>query len=95
MADDADRIARVRAHLATVAPCEVTYHSAWLGYLPYGAYHWLEVDRVDVTAGMPADWQREDLFALERAGFLDKIDEQRDPAEPHDVRIVFRVNAGR
>jgi len=86
---DAERLEHIRRRLA--ATPELAYVSEWLGYLPYGVYHWLEVDGRDVTGEMPDGWQLEDLVRLEREGFLERIDEERDPKDEHSLRIRFRV----
>ncbi|MBW3243257.1 hypothetical protein KUV57_11170 [Epibacterium sp. DP7N7-1] len=31
----------------------ITYCSEWLGYLPYGLYHWIEVDGRDISDQIP------------------------------------------
>ncbi|MCA2009663.1 hypothetical protein [Tritonibacter mobilis] len=42
----------------------ITYCSEWLGYLPYGLYHWIEVDGRDISDqitdmdGMSGDLQQ-------------------------------------
>lgn len=87
---DAERLERIRRHLAATRG-EFTYASEWLGYLPYGAYHWLEVDGRDVTGGMPDGWTLEDLVSLEREGFLERQGEERDPKDEHWRRIRYRV----
>lgn len=87
---DAERLECIRRHLAAMGG-EFIYASEWLGYLPYGAYHWLEVDGRDVTGGMPDGWQLEDLFRLEREGVLERLDEERDPKDEHGRRIRYRV----
>ena len=88
---DADRQERIRRHVAALGAAELTYVTEWLGYLPYGVYHWLEVDGRDVTDGMPDGWQLADLVHLEREGLLERIDEARDPKDEHSLRIRFRV----
>ena len=78
------RLDAIRAHLR--AWTEIVYCSEWLGYLPYGAYQWIEAAGRDVSAGMPAGWTLDDLLVLEREGFLERL-------AAEEGRITFRVRA--
>ncbi|NOU51280.1 hypothetical protein HG263_12155 [Pseudoalteromonas sp. JBTF-M23] len=51
---------------------EVTYKSEWLGYLPYGQYHWIEVDGEEVKVDHlePLD---EVLMSLVKMGKLELV----------------------
>ena len=58
----------------------VVYHTEWLGYLPFGLYRWInDADGEDISNAFPSewclDWSQRDLEALEKAGYLSKIDE--------------------
>ncbi len=88
---EAERRERIRAHIAALGAGELDYVSEWLGYLPYGAYHWLEVSGRDATDGMPTGWKLADLVELEREGILERLGEERDPKDDHACRIRYRV----
>jgi hypothetical protein len=93
----AERLERIREHLGTAVAGserrEVVYQTEWLGYLPYGAYQWIEAEERDVTSGMPPDWELGDLLALEREGFLERLEEWRDPEDPQTLRRTYRVTS--
>jgi hypothetical protein len=69
----------------------VLYCSEWLGYLPYGVYHWIEVDGQDISSTLPADWRRADLEALRTAGHLAIVEEMHNPADEYEVKIIYEV----
>jgi hypothetical protein len=52
---------------------EIAYKSEWLGYLPFGVYHWVEHQGKDFSSAFPAGWTLEDLAILEQTGFLEKL----------------------
>ena len=81
--------------LTAVAGATVTYETEWLGYLPFGQYHSLNVTGGDVLRDLPDDWERDDLLALEREGLLVRVDEWHDPNAPDDLRLIFRLDDGR
>lgn len=70
---------------------EVMYCSEWLGYLPFGTYHWDEVGGDDISRDFPAGWQRADLQDLEQAGFLRKLGEWRDPNDEYHHKATYAV----
>jgi hypothetical protein len=67
---------------------QIEYHSEWLGYLPYGCYHWITCKGADVDVVLSEDWSVSDLTALEQAGFLQKIDESTNPDDPFEKTII-------
>ena len=69
----------------------VVYCSEWLGYLPYGVYHWVEVDGQEISKTFPSDWQRTDLEALAKAGLLAKIEEWQNPEDEYDAKVAYEV----
>src|SRR5437588_9609023 len=69
----------------------VVYCSEWLGYLPFGVYHWVDADGQDISLSFPWGWSRSDLESLERAGFITKIDEWKSPDDEYDFKVTFEV----
>lgn len=67
------------------------YVSEWLGYLPFGVYHWIECDGQDISKESGLQWQRNDIDALESAGFLTKVGEWRNPKDEHDTKVTYKV----
>jgi hypothetical protein len=67
------------------------YRSEWLGYLPFGLYHWVTVGGEDVSARWPWGWGRADLEALERAGVLTKVSERGNPQDSSEVEVGYGV----
>jgi hypothetical protein len=82
-------------HLVHGSEEAVTYHSEWLGVLPFGQYHWLKTSRGEDVRNLPDDWERDDLLALEGQGLIVRSEEWHDPHEPDDVRIVFLLDRRR
>jgi hypothetical protein len=71
----------------------VLYCTEWLGYLPFGFYHWLLVDGQDISWKLPLDWSWSDLEALETVGFLVKVDEWKNPEDECETKVTFLVGA--
>ncbi|KPA87935.1 MULTISPECIES: hypothetical protein [Pseudomonas] len=82
---------RIKALVAASAVDEITYKSEWLGYLPFGAFHWIEHQGKDVSSDFPAGWTLEDLTGLERCGFLEVLETHQDPEDEFDRWIRYRV----
>lgn len=70
---------------------QVVYRSEWLGTLPYGQYHCVEVAGEQVSHAFPSGWQYEDLAALVRRGVLEIVAEFRPQADSDDVEVRLRV----
>lgn len=75
------------------AGARIRYRTEWLGYLPYGQYHWVDVDGAGELR-LPDGWAMDDLLALERAGHLRRVSETREPASDM-VEIVYERRARR
>jgi hypothetical protein len=73
----------------------IVYCTEYLGYLPFGLYHWIETDGEDISAELRSesafDWHREDLEALRARGFLTKIDEWTNPSDELETKTTFEV----
>ena len=71
---------------------QIVYVSEWLGWFPYGAYHWInDCDGKDITRDFPSGWERLDIDALERKGLLKKISEWQNPNDNFDIKITYDV----
>ena len=71
---------------------EIEYKSEWLGFLPFGVYHWVECLGYDFSNEFPSEWTAADLHALEKSGFLEKVFEHVSPTDEFDVCRKYRVN---
>ena len=47
---------------------EFIYCSDYLGYLPYGQYHWITCGAEDISAELPSGFSSNDLKELEKLG---------------------------
>lgn len=89
-------IARVLADAWRAAGegARIVWQTEWLGYLPYGQYQWVDLERADgkddVSRRFPDSWDREDVLALEAAGLLRRLSETREPADDMH-RIVYEM----
>jgi len=86
-----DLFRRLRSAIETTSTYRVIYCSEWLGYLPYGVYHWVEVDNQDISASLPPDWSHQDLEALEKAGLLTTIEADQNPEDAYETTITYEV----
>src|ERR1043165_767851 len=68
---------------------QIVYCSEWLGYLPFGAYHWVEVNGLDISQAFPSGWQRSDLRALEQAGVLRLVESWQNPEDEYHQKITY------
>ncbi|CAH0238247.1 hypothetical protein E3Z27_12705 [Pseudomonas mediterranea] len=70
---------------------EIVYQSEWLGYIPFGVYHWVECRGEDVSSDFPFGWSLEDLAGLEQMGFLETLEAYENPEDSFDREITYRV----
>lgn len=70
----------------------IVYRSEWLGYLPFGAYHWVECEGATVSGDFPADWSSADLAALERHGFLKLVSAWIDSDDEFHSKTTYEVH---
>lgn len=83
-------ILRVVSGACERAGTRIHYRTEWLGYLPFGQYHWVDVECDgewrDITRELPEGWTMEDLQELAGAGHLRQVSEEIDPADDvHDI----------
>jgi hypothetical protein len=71
------------------------YHTEWLGYLPFGLYHWITVDGEDISRTIPTDWaldwSSQDLTALEQAGYIETTSKWENPDDDCETATTFRL----
>jgi len=74
----------------------ISYFSEWLGYLPYGQYHWITVNDEDITSSIKSpDTMSSDLEALVSAGRLVEIARyirKHDDVGPNDIQIDYKLS---
>ena len=87
-----DLLRRLRSAVEETPGRRVVYCSEWLGYLPYGLYHWVEADGTDISKLWLADWSSADLETLERLGFLAKVSVWQNPHDEWDEKVTYKVN---
>lgn len=72
----------------------IVHQTEWLGWMPFGRYPWVDVERADgkdeVSLRFPGGWERADVIALERAGLLRRAGKEHEDASDLD-RIVFAM----
>lgn len=67
------------------------YVVEWLGYLPFGLYHWIEIEDRHVSNALPSNWEVTDLKALETLGYLVRINEWNDPQDEYHAKVTFEL----
>jgi len=82
---------RLRSAVKGNSSRRVVYCTEYLGYLPFGFYHWVEADGQDVSLSFPDEWRRTDLEALEKAGLLVKMEEWENPHDQLETKITYEV----
>lgn len=69
---------------------EVIYKSEWLGYLPAGLYHWVEVNREEIKPDSP-DTLQKDLSELTAFGALKEV--KMVQLNDEDQHIYYMLSA--
>jgi hypothetical protein len=67
------------------------YKSEWLGYLPYGLYHWLEIGGKEVKTESP-DTLKSDLSELDKFNFINILSVKTEVFEKEDIHIYYEFN---
>ena len=83
----------IRDRIASARSPQIVYCSEWLGYLPFGVYHWVECSGTSISDDFPIDWTAADLEALERHGFLTLVATWKDPADAFNTKVTYAVRA--
>lgn len=66
-----------------------TYQSEWLGWLPFGQYHCVNVQGASVSDQFPSGWDLSDLDALVAFGLAERLGE-RTYGET-DSEVLYRL----
>lgn len=70
---------------------QLVYRSEWLGSLPFGQYHGVEVAGQQISHAFPSGWQYADLEVLIARGVLEVVAEFRPQPDSEDVEIRLRL----
>ena len=70
---------------------DFTYKSEWLGYLPFGQYHWIEVSGNDIKVNSDIDLYSE-LMVLEKLNFISTLSVKKGVYEKEDIHINYGLN---
>jgi hypothetical protein len=69
---------------------QLVYISEWLGYLPYGLYHWLEMNGEDISLTL-CEWTNKDLEELVLEGFLLEVSKELREDEPEYEKVTYLI----
>lgn len=87
-----DQILKViRSEALNSKTSEVVYATEWLGYLPFGQYHWVTVDGVDVSDKLPDNFDIADLAELVDNNSLELIADSRVADDETDYSVTYRI----
>ena len=67
---------------------EFEYITEWLGYLPYGQYQWIEVNKKEIS--MQTGWNKKDLNKLMDLGLIKEISEEN--LSDNKTIIKYKLN---
>lgn len=84
---------RLRQAAADVGVRRLVYRTEYLGYLPFGQYHWITVAGKDVSLALPDGWGRDDLEALADAGALVRVSQWVNPQDDCERESQYDVAA--
>ena len=85
---------RLRRAAADASDKRVVYRTEYLGYLPFGQYHWVTVAGKDVSLVWPDGWGWRDLEALADAGVLLRVSRWVNPQDDSEQESQYDVVAG-
>ncbi len=94
LTDQQTQLKKRLQEIASQEDNQIIYCKEWLGYFPYGAYHWIEYKGKDITDQISKDipeWEGKDLLALEEVGFLKKVNEWQNPKDETERKITYRI----
>lgn len=69
------------------------FRTEFLGYLPFGQYHWITVAGVDVSLTCPDGWEWRDFEALADAGVLVRVSQWVNPKDDCECESQYDVAA--
>ncbi|MCC9606010.1 hypothetical protein LOC68_20035 [Blastopirellula sp. JC732] len=68
------------------------YSTEYLGYLPFGMYHWISVNGKDIgTPNVPFEFSSDDLDKLEVEGHIRKTDHWVDPKDGSRTKTTYVI----
>ena len=85
---------RLQRTAADTGSRRVVYRTEYLGYLPFGQYHWVTVAGEDVSLACPDGWKWRDLEALADAGLLVRVSQWVNPQDDCAMESQYDVAAG-
>jgi hypothetical protein len=86
-------LACLRSAVAGEQSRRVVYCTEYLGYLPFGLYHWFAVSgKVIDSSVLPPDFSRSDLDALETAGLLRIIGRLANAEDEWESRTTYELS---
>ena len=86
-----DILARLRDAAETMRQREFIYVTEWLGYLPFGIYHKIELNGTDLSMVLPGGWQYSDIESLEDAGFIAMRSVWQDPDDEFHQKVTYAI----
>ena len=84
---------RLRQAAADACGRRVVYRTEYLGYLPFGQYHWVTVGGKDLSLACPDGWAWRDLEALADAGALLRVSQWVNPQDDCERESQYDVAA--
>ena len=88
----AELLACLRSAVAGKQNRRVIYCTEYLGYLPFGLYHWFTVDQKDIDrSALPPAFSRADIIALEGAGLLCRVEQLINPDDELEGKTTYEV----
>ncbi len=70
---------------------EFVYCSEYLGYLPYGQYHWITCDGDDITKELPFEFSKDDLKKLEKLGEIRITEKWINPKDDTESKTTYEL----
>ena len=71
---------------------QIVYATEYLGYLPFGLYHWISCNNKQYDTELPLEFTSEDLDQLEKNGFITKMDYWENPDDDLESKTTYQVN---
>ena len=85
---------RLRQAATDTCGRRVVYRTEYLGYLPFGQYHWVTVADEDMSLACPDGWGWRDLEALADSGALVRVSQWVNPQDDCERESQYDVAAG-
>ena len=84
---------RLQHAVAETGDRRVVYRTEYLGYLPFGQYHWATLGGQDVSPRWPEGWEWWDLEALADVGVLVRVSHWVNPQDECERESQYDVAA--